>query len=92
LSAAADDDLTAIWRWSANEFGVEAADRYLLQIDAAFERLRAYPELGAMRADLKPPVRTLAVASHRLFYEWRDGEVFVLRVLHQSMAAERHLR
>jgi toxin ParE1/3/4 len=91
LSAAADADLTEIWRWSAEHFGPDAATAYLLQIDAALDRLRDFPELGAVRSDLTPPVRLVASGSHRVFYELRGGEVFVLRVLHKSMSAERHL-
>jgi len=91
LSEEADADLVAIHRWSADRFGVDIADAYLLAIDTAFELLRSFPEAGPVRDDLRRPVRSLACRSHRIFYD-RDREVLtILRVLNKAMSAERHL-
>jgi len=92
LSAEADADLTGIWRWTAERYGGAAADEYLLAFDEVFELLRRHPEAGALRDDVRPPVRSFVCRSHRVFYDVDGKGVLVVRVLHRLMSAEQHLR
>jgi len=89
LSAEADADLTGIWRWTVERYGAGAADEYLLAFDEVFDLLRRHPEAGAVREDVRPPVRSFVCRSHRVFYDLDAAGVLVVRVLHGRMSAER---
>jgi toxin ParE1/3/4 len=90
-SRRADADLDAILDYGIAEHGREAAEAYLRTINAAFDRLADYPEIGVARADLVPAVRSLPVGEHRIFYQILDDRISIVRVLHHAMDAERHL-
>ena len=60
LSAAADDDVEAILRFSLENWGAEASQRYSDMLKAAMKQVAADPEGRATRAreDLDPGVRS----------------------------------
>ncbi len=84
-SPEADRDIREIHIYGSEHFGVEAADRYIELIDAAFARLSEFPELGRMRDELRPPVRQLILRAHNVFYRFVNGEIVVVRLLHHSI-------
>ncbi len=79
LSAEADADLVDIWRWGFERFGAESADAYMRTLGEAFDLLRRFPEAGAVRDDVRPPVRSFGCRSHRLFYDLGEDGVLVVR-------------
>lgn len=100
LAARAEQDLTAILRWTSEQFGPGQARAYRATLLAALEALRSGPDvIGARRRDeLGDGVRTLHVARAgrrgRHFVVFRPAEpqrIDVLRVLHDSMDLPRHL-
>lgn len=91
LRQAADADLAAILEYSVVTFGEAVAEDYLRSFERAFDLLRRHPEAGALRLDITPPVRCLPHRSHRIFYDIEGETVWVVRVLHHAMDAERWL-
>jgi toxin ParE1/3/4 len=91
LRAAAVRDLTEILGYSIDAHGEAAAETYLADLDRALDRLREFPELGAVRAELNPLLRCLPCGEHRIFYRFDGQSVSVVRVLHKAMDAERRL-
>lgn len=91
LSRRADADLENILDYSIAAHGPDTAEAYLRAVDAVFARLSHYPELGAARRDLGEGVRSVAAGEHRIYYRYDGRTVFVVRVLHKAMDAERHL-
>ena len=91
LSAAADADLAAILDFSIAQFGRETAEAYLRGIDKALDLLRRHPGVGALRAEITPPVRCLPHRSHRIFYDIEGDTVWIVRVIHASMDVEGRL-
>jgi toxin ParE1/3/4 len=72
LSPAAQADLGHIWDYSAQNWGAEQADRYILGIRDACEALADGSKQGRAIDDIRPGYRKLAVASHFLFYRLTD--------------------
>lgn len=60
LRPAAEDDLTELYRYIAEQSGSrERAIGYIRRIRAACENLKTFPEVGRVRDDLRPGVRIL---------------------------------
>ncbi|MGB5484218.1 type II toxin-antitoxin system RelE/ParE family toxin [Parasphingorhabdus sp.] len=91
LSGAADADLTAILDYGIENFGWDAAVRYLRDLDHAFDLLRQHPQAGPVHLSPQPECRSLSCRNHRIYYQLEDDLITVLRVLHTSMDAERWL-
>ena len=104
LTAAAEDDFEQILRWTVDQFGEVQARLYAETMSAALNDLSGGPTIaGAIRReDILKGIFTLHVARQghkgRHFVMFRvgraaDGEVIeVLRLLHDAMDLQRHLR
>lgn len=91
LRAAAASDLSAILEYSIETFGREIGEDYLRSFGQAFDLLSRHPKVGAVRNDIQPPIRCLPHRSHRIFYDLDQETVWIVRILHQAMDAERWL-
>lgn len=91
VTPAAESDLVAVWTYSAQAWGADRADTCLDQLEAGINRLRQYPALGIDYAHVRPGYRMLHVEHHCAFYTHRGDEVLIVRVLHETMDAPRHL-
>ncbi len=87
----AESDLIGIWVYTCEEWDVDQADRYLEQLGAGMKKLIVYPLLGADYAHVLPGYRRLQVEHHAVFYQVREPEVLVVRVLHEDMDAPKKL-
>ncbi len=92
LSRAADTDLAEIYAFSHRSFGESRADSYFLGLRDCLRMLAANPRLGHSAADLRPGLLRHAHCAHVIYYLVEDSGIFVVRVLHQSMDSERHIR
>jgi len=91
LSSKATDDLDGIYEYSILNFGVEKAQSYLMGLQGAFQNLANNPMIGRSAASLEPGLRRFEIQSHIVFYMPTDTGVLIVRLLHDSMDAERHL-
>ncbi|WP_304218706.1 type II toxin-antitoxin system RelE/ParE family toxin [Phenylobacterium aquaticum] len=80
-SDGAEADLTDIWVSIAKDNG-PAADRVLLALMAAEDRLAAFPQLGRSRPDLPGQLRSWPVGAYLVFYRPMEGGILVIRILH----------
>ena len=85
IRALARDDLRGILAYGIEQYGRDQAESYLLIIDAAIDRAREFPEIGAVYSGLKQPLRSITSGRHRIFYERSGDIIMIIRVLHQSM-------
>jgi len=85
LFPAAEADLENIWRYTVRMWGQGQAVSYLDGIEHAFKFLADTPLVCRERFELTPPVRIFHHEKHLIVYLVRDGEVQVVRVLHESM-------
>jgi toxin ParE1/3/4 len=91
LRAPAAADLRAILDYSVDRHGIELATIYLEDIGRTLDRLREYPEIGEMRSDLYPGLRSLPCREHRIYYVYSNGHVSVARILHKAQDPRRWL-
>lgn len=88
LSPAARRDITDIWLYTADRWGVDQADEYIAQIE---EDLRK----AATGLRVAQPIDELwkIRSGHHLcvFATEGDGLVWVIRILHERMDVKRHL-
>lgn len=82
VSRRADADLREIWRYIASD-NPAAADRVLLRIDAKLQILRRFPQIGALRNDIRRGMRMLVEGNYLLLYEYdtRKAEVDLIAVV-----------
>lgn len=74
-------------RWSEVQ-----ADRYMARFHEAFWALSANPLRAPTCPGLVPEYRKHTVGSHIIFFRVLDPGIEVVRILHQRMDFERHLR
>ena len=91
LSGPARRDIAGISAYTEQQWGAEQKRTYLNQLRNAFKMLQASPEIGSTREDIDQGLRAYLVGSHIIFYRSDKDVLSVVRVLHQSMDATRHL-
>jgi toxin ParE1/3/4 len=91
FSPEAEDDVRGILAYSLTEWGEAQRDVYAAALDAAFQRLIDFPEIGRSRPEFFPGCRTLPVERHIIYYRLDETTIRIVRVLHMKMDAARHL-
>lgn len=91
LTPAAQRDLSGIWAYSEERWGVSQAEKYLLEIRAAIERLADDPHRGRACDEIREGYRRYGIGSHLIFYVEGSVGVDVVRILHQRMDPTRNL-
>jgi len=92
FSNAAEADLVEIDEFSVTQFAEDVAEVYMHGFDEAFARLGDFPSAGPAMSGLGEGVRCLIHRSHRIFYRLDEDGVLVVRILHHSQDARRHLQ
>ncbi|HEY7549288.1 MAG TPA: type II toxin-antitoxin system RelE/ParE family toxin [Hyphomicrobiaceae bacterium] len=91
LSRRARGDLAEIWRYSNLHWGSKRADRYIDAIRAACGKLAAKPSLGRPLPDAPSDFRQCRCGSHVIVHRQRGEQIYIVRVLHESMNHKEHL-
>lgn len=92
VSPAARDDLSNIYQFGLQHWGVTQASNYLEIIKALLWRLTEQPKMGIDREDLLPSIRSFAVETHIVFYRLRFDRVEIVRILHGRQDPKRHIK
>ncbi len=74
-------DLDDIWRFSAERWSIEQADRTIDELARMFETIAAMPTLARERGEFKPPVRIHVHEGHLIVYTVAEDAVQILRLL-----------
>ena len=82
LRPAARRDLSDIWDYTASEWSVDRADRYVRGIVAFLDALLEQPRIARERTEITPPVRLQPYASHLIVYRIEEPELDVIRIVH----------
>jgi toxin ParE1/3/4 len=86
LSPAARADLAGIWRYTAQRWDQDQAERYTGEIVNACSSLADGRRQGRTIDDIRKGYFKLAVGSHFLIYRLTsDGMFDIVRILHQRM-------
>ncbi len=79
----AREDLTSIWWYVLRESGsTETADRVLDRLDDACQLLGAQPDMGQLRDELTPGIRSFAVGKYAVFYTPVATGVEIVQIIH----------
>lgn len=90
---AAARDIDGIWDYIAIEHdNPDAANRLIDQFAVTFQQLATNPGIGRHLDQLKQGLRQFPVRrNYVIFYESRDDQIVVIRVLHASRNITRQL-
>ncbi|MBT1159744.1 type II toxin-antitoxin system RelE/ParE family toxin [Aminobacter anthyllidis] len=85
FTPAAEADLQQIWRYTADTWNQDQADRYILQIHDACLDIAKSRRKGRSLADIRAGYHKLGVGSHFIVYRIVGEAIDVVRILHQRM-------
>src|SRR5579859_6175738 len=84
LTPRAENDLNQIWDYIADD-NIEAADRVLNALEAAFIKLTKTPGMGHVREELADrKYRFFVVYSYLIVYRYETDPLQIIRVLHAA--------
>ncbi|WP_457647444.1 type II toxin-antitoxin system RelE/ParE family toxin [Profundibacter sp.] len=78
----AEQDITDIWIYGADRWGVDQADNYFDGMVNLFSLLSEQPEMACLRDEFRPPVRIHPYGAHVVVYETVETGIAIIRVLH----------
>ena len=91
LSEKASYDLDDIADYTFETFGERQAGKYSNELLDIFALLAQRPHMGRAANDLAKGLRSYPFQAHIIYYKTEGNDLFVVRVLHHSMDAKRHL-
>ncbi|PLY00778.1 MAG: type II toxin-antitoxin system RelE/ParE family toxin [Desulfuromonas sp.] len=92
LSPKAKADLSTIWDYTLGEWGVEQAEKYVWELWAAMQSMALDASASSDIGDIRKGYRKIRSGSHVIFFKLTDDGIDVVRILHQRMDFDRHLR
>jgi toxin ParE1/3/4 len=84
-------DLEDIYDYTIETWSRRQAEAYVRQLSEAFGALASGRRVGR-DAELGDSIYKLSVGAHIVFYQANEVGIDVVRILHQAMDVERHLR
>lgn len=84
LSAEADQDISEIFDYTHDEFGLAQAKAYITEMESIFFVLADNPESGRMRDEIREGLFSLPYQSHVIFYRILSAKIRIVRILHGS--------
>ena len=91
LSPAAQADINDIWDYTADNWSIEQADRYVLQIREACASMSSDGREGRSMTDVRQGYLKLTIGSHFIIFRLVDDVVEIIRILHQRIDIPSHL-
>lgn len=91
LAPAAERDLEAIWTYTVQHWGVAQANHYIDFLTTAFDALSQSPKTAPACDHIRLGYRRQRVERHLIYFRITNYGIAVIRVLHESMDAPRHL-
>ena len=91
LSELALKDMDSIWNYTAEQWSVEQANTYYLQIFEVIEVICLNPQIGKSIKEVKENHRSQIAKSHLIIYKIVELKILIDRILHQSMDIENQL-
>ena len=94
LSVRAEADLAEIWVYSAEQWTLEQADRYIDALVSRFDWLCENPQLWKPRPDITEGLYSYRQESHVIYFRPQGDSpdlIEIVRVLHGRMEPARHV-
>jgi len=90
FSPAAEADITGIWRYSAEQWGPDQADRYTDDLRDACNALAAGRKKGRA-VEIRPGYLKYPCGSHVIYFKDQSDRLDIIRILHSRMDVARQL-
>lgn len=90
LTPRAEQDIEDIWRYTAEQWSVDQAEKYVDGLIDTMETLAANPKSGRSAARIRPGYRRQNAGAHVIFFKPSNDGILVVRILHQRMNFESH--
>jgi toxin ParE1/3/4 len=87
----AEQDLATIIDHTLVNWGVAQAGKYVDGLEELAATLAQTPDIGKSRDDLDKGLIVFPYEKHLLFYRKERQGIVIVRILHESMDAPRHL-
>jgi toxin ParE1/3/4 len=91
LTPAAERDVEAIWKYTAQQWGVMQADRCIDFLTAAFDVLSQSPKTAPACDHIRSGFRRQSVERHMIYFRTTPYGIVPVPALHDSMDTQRHL-
>jgi len=85
ISDEAKANIDGITAYTKASWGWRQADKYLSQLEEAFDRLAERPLIGRSCDRIRPGLRRFEVGKHVIFYYSRPNGIRISRILQQQM-------
>lgn len=92
LRPKAEEDLENIYQYSVNHWGYEQADKYIYELETNFRNLAQYRHIGRDCSYISPNLRAFYITPHIIYYKLISSGIAIVRILHESMDMEKHIR
>ena len=90
VSGKAESDLTNMYEYGIERFGLKQAQAYLFGIHDIFQVLSDNINLGRDASDIVLSLKRFSYKSHTIFYLATGIDILIVRVLNQSMDFEKN--
>ncbi len=87
----AQDDLSTIWDYTIQQWGVAQAESYIRKIWATIESLNSSHNAAQDAAYIRADYRKVQSGAHVIFFKQTSTTITVIRILQQRMDIERNL-
>jgi len=91
LSTKADADISDIYRYGINNFGITIAKSYLVGLHNISNKLKFYRELWRPYFHIIHGLYKYNYKSHVVFFTEEKDYIFIVRILQKNMGYESHL-
>jgi toxin ParE1/3/4 len=89
----AEADLFALYRYIAEEAGLDVAGGYIDRIETTCMSLETFPKRGTSRDDIRPGLRTMGFERRAtIVFQVMKAEVVIVRIFHGGRDYEHGLR
>lgn len=92
LTNQADFDISEIFDYTEELFGVEQAIKYTEAFISIFEHLLINSTIGKHRLEIDERLFSIAKEEHTIFYEILENSILIIRVLHSSRDFPKHFK
>jgi len=90
-SKRAERDLIKTYQGTVKEWGIAQADKYDIELENTVNLLADNPGLGRNCYEIREGLKRHEHGRHIIFYRKRKVDIFIIRIIHDSMDAKRHL-
>ncbi|WP_436516367.1 type II toxin-antitoxin system RelE/ParE family toxin [Ekhidna sp. To15] len=91
LSKECEIDISEIYEYGIEKFGLNQAQEYLIGLHDLFQTLTENSGIGRDASEFYSSLKRFVYKSHMIFYLQSETGIFIVRTLSQSMDYERHL-